>query len=198
MNAAYYGREKMDYISAYGMDDFAERCVCYRMMIDYESYHPLISLPGIAFEGHEAQVIDILRKQRVPLKYILNGTGEISNDTIQIMDRIIKKLQEYADEVAELDLKDLNIQARCAKVRILAESENPKKYQMKLYSPAAEDTSKNVRELLCSIFLHPDNTLNPENSKSYSTERKSLSVKSLCTLREELPGILQRNRSESL
>lgn len=175
----YYSREKMDYISAYGMDDFAERCVCYRMMIDYESYHPLISLPGIVFENHEAQVIDILRKQGVPLKYILNGTGEISNDTIQIMDRIIKKLQEYADEVAELDLKDLNIPARRLKVRILAEKDS-KKYQKALFA-CAEDSSKVVKGLALQYLPELDNTLNPEildllNGKKISKREIALAL----------------------
>ncbi len=160
-NAGYYGGESVQYIPAFGMDEFAERCICYRTMKDYEAFYtPLRGLPGYELKGNESQVISILRKHDVPMSFILNGVIKMAENGYgtSIREQAVKKFKEFSDEIAGLDANSLIIEARCARIEILGES-GKYKYIDELFA-AAEDSSKKVRELLIKYLPAPGNELN--------------------------------------
>jgi len=163
-NLGYVYGGKVQYVPAYGLDEFAERCICYRTLRDYDFYSVLNSLPGYEFKDHEANVIEILRRHKVPMIYILNHIMIMINNCYgikgEIEERTIRKLTEYADEIARLDLKDLNVDARCARIQILGKADQ-KKYNAELFA-SAKDSSKRVREILADYLPVPNEKLNPE------------------------------------
>ncbi len=156
---SYYG--SVHYVTVYGLDEFAERCICYRTMLDYDHYYyPLTALPGYPLEDHEEKVIEILRKYHVPMTYILNGVVKMAEQHYQkdIRKKVIRKLSDFADEIAALDVKSLNVEARYARIEILA-SHN--KYQhIERILEAAQDSSKKVRQLVAESLPAPGKELN--------------------------------------
>ena len=163
-NVGYVYGGKVQYASAYGLDEFAERCICYRILRDYDFYSVLSSLPGYDFKDHEANVIEILRRHEVPMIYIMNHIMVMLNNVYsnrsEIYQRTIQKLTEYADEIAQLDLKSRNVESRCARIEILGKTDQ-KKYNAELFA-SAKDSSKKVRDTLADYLPIPDENLNPE------------------------------------
>ncbi|MBR0483320.1 MAG: DUF4132 domain-containing protein [Oscillospiraceae bacterium] len=160
-NAGYYGGESVKYVPAFGLDDFAERCICYRTIKDYDSfYFPLNSLPGYELKNHEEKVIGILRKHAVPMSFILNGVIKMSENEYNksTRERAVKKFCEFVDEIATLDTNSLIIEARCARIEILGES-GKYKYLDELFA-SAQDSSKKVRELLINYLPAPSDEVN--------------------------------------
>ncbi len=158
-----YGN-KIQYVSAYGLDAFAERCICYRILRDFDFYSVLESLPGYDYKGHEATVIEILIKHHVPMPYILNNLTVMMEHYYSFKDApfeaSVKKLTEYADEIAQMDVSVLNVNARCFRIRILGNA-NKRKYQPELFA-SAKDSSKLVRGVLADFLPVPDETLNQD------------------------------------
>ncbi|MBR1554396.1 MAG: DUF4132 domain-containing protein [Oscillospiraceae bacterium] len=159
-NAGYKG-ENTNYVSAFGLDEFAERCICYRTMKDYDAfYYPLSSLPAYGLKNHEEKIIGILRKHAVPMSFIMNGVIKMAENDYNksVRERAVKKLCEFADEIAKLDTNALIVEARCARIEILGES-GKYKYLDELFD-SAQDSSKKVRELLVKYLPAPSDEIN--------------------------------------
>ncbi|MBR4318874.1 MAG: hypothetical protein IKP69_02330, partial [Oscillospiraceae bacterium] len=158
---AYYGAGSQRYISAYGLDDFAERCICYRVMKDFEFYRPLSSLPGFEIKNQEEKLVDILQKHQVPMPYLLNGIFKMLDSyDKKSKPKILKRLSKCSDEIAQMDVKDLNVEARNARVQILGNT-HPKKYNAELFA-AAKDSSKLVRNTALEFLPVPTEALNSD------------------------------------
>ena len=155
-NAGYYGSESVQYVPAFGLDEFAERCICYRVMKDYDAFYlPLNTLPAYPLKDNEKKVIEILRKHEVPLSFILNGIIKMAEGSYhaESREKAMKKFSEFADEIAALDTDSMIIEARCARIEILGEN-GKYKYLEELFA-ACEDSSKKVRELLLKYLPAP-------------------------------------------
>lgn len=151
------------YLSAYPMDEFAERCICYRIMKDTEGgMHTLITLPGYDLKTHEKELIHILRKHHVPMTYILNGISSIIENYYSYAEKgvqaSITALTEYADELFTMETKPLTADSRIIRIRVLGQA-NPAKYQEAFFA-AADDGSKLVRENAVNYLPVPTNELN--------------------------------------
>ena len=165
---SYFNRHSADYISAYGLDDFAERCICYQIFVNYESWWSLNQMPGYEVKNHESELIQILQKHHVPMISILNACAKITESYYGdnhdlVFKNMLKVFTSLHDEIKDIDLKPLNLEARVMRVHILGRlaKANPDNYHPYLFA-AASDSSKNVRNALIDYLPAPEKKINQE------------------------------------
>ncbi|MDE6088282.1 MAG: hypothetical protein K2G25_07850, partial [Oscillospiraceae bacterium] len=76
----YFNTDFIQYTKAYGMDDFAERCICCYAFLSENQKYSMNQVLGFQIEKHEKEYIAILRKNHVPTEYILNSCAEYVMD----------------------------------------------------------------------------------------------------------------------
>ncbi|MDE5753768.1 MAG: DUF4132 domain-containing protein, partial [Oscillospiraceae bacterium] len=160
----YFGTDFIQYTKAYGMDDFAERCICCYAFLSENQKYSMNQVLGFHIEKNEKKYIDILRKNHVPTEFILNSCAAYAMDyytdatKTEAKDRIIKVCASYMDEVVAVDSKQLTADARCLYVQILGEN-GKYKYLSELFAMAS-DSSKNVRNVLINYLPEPTDPCN--------------------------------------
>lgn len=161
---SYLNTDGIGYTEAYGMDDFAERCICCYAFLAENQRYSMNQVLGFHIEKNEKKYIDILRKNHVPTEFILNSCAAYAMDyytdatKTEAKDRIIKVCASYMDEVVAVDSKQLTADARCLYVQILGEN-GKYKYLSELFAMAS-DSSKNVRNVLINYLPKPTDPCN--------------------------------------
>ncbi|MDE5884609.1 MAG: DUF4132 domain-containing protein [Oscillospiraceae bacterium] len=164
LKKAYFRTTGIHYIQAYGMDDFAERCICYCALLCDNAKYSMQSVIGFRIEEHEKEYIKILKKHQIPLESVLNVFADYVADyytesaKTKAKDRIVRACASYMDEVVAVDLKQLTADARCLYVQMLGEN-GKYKYLSELFAMTT-DSSKNVRNLLINYLPKPADPCN--------------------------------------
>ncbi|MDE5768485.1 MAG: hypothetical protein K2H82_03790 [Oscillospiraceae bacterium] len=189
LKKAYFRTTGIHYIQAYGMDDFAERCICYCALLCDNAKYSMQSVIGFRIEEHEKEYIKILKKHQIPLESVLNVFADYVADyytesaKTKAKDRIVRACASYMDEVVAVDLKQLTADARCLYVQMLGEN-GKYKYLSELFAMTT-DSSKNVRNLLINYLPKP---ADPCNEKILAL----LQAKKIAQ-REVAIGLLEKN-----
>ena len=171
-----WGGTSVNYISAYGIDEFAERCICFQCMFNAKELYPIGRVPAFDVrdnEKHTSALIPILRKHEVPLELILNACGRFiesgydAKKREKMQETFVGELQKIADEIVEanLDFKSMWVEGRILYVKVLGT--NPK-YTDQLFA-MADDGSKVVRGKLGNDYL-------PLAGESQKTDEKILAL----------------------
>lgn len=146
------------YMEAYGLDTFAERCICFIAMLYLESYISTRSLRYV-LEHCNTGFVEILRKHQVPVWQILCicakfTTGMYVQEKQKIVKhKIMKSCAVFIDDIVQTDVKSLPVEARCLYVEILGEN-GKYKYMPELFA-MTDDTSKAVRSELVTYLPRP-------------------------------------------
>lgn len=168
----YYGTKTVRYAKAYGMDEFAERCICCCALLCSNIRYSMNSVIGFDIETHEKEFVNILIKHKMPLELILNSCAEIASDYYteakkeEFRGRFCKVFADK-DRLAELavltgntgkEIYKLTADARCLLVRILGEN-GKYQYMTELFAMTG-DSSKQVRALLIDYLPKPSDPCN--------------------------------------
>ncbi len=157
-----YGRKHVNYVAAFGVDDFAKRCICVQALaVNSMSYYYRNITPGYEVTEHEQEFVSILREGGVPFVHILRCAGENIEAApdyqgIQkgMRERFSLEFQKNPDEVAACELKPLNVTARRLYLEIL--SKHPEAYKKELLA-LANDGSMLIRaELEAYLKTRPE------------------------------------------
>ena len=167
-----WGGKSVDYISAYGLDEFAERCICFQCMFNGKDSYPLSKVPNFDLSRDAEKLIPILCKYEVPLELILNACGKFIESTYREENRkklentFVDELQKIADEIvqANLDLKTMWVEGRLLYVKVIGTN---RKYTDQLFA-MADDGSKIVRGKICNYL--------PLAGESEKTDEKILAL----------------------
>ncbi|MEE5992081.1 MAG: DUF4132 domain-containing protein [Oscillospiraceae bacterium] len=167
-----WGGTSVNYISAYGIDEFAERCICFQCMFNAKEIYPVSRVPAFSVLDNAEKLIPILRKHEVPLELILNVCGRFMESIYNAEKRqkletiFVGELQKIADEIvqADLNLKFMWVEGRILYVKILGTN---RKYTDQLFA-MADDGSKVVRGKICNYL--------PLAGASESTDEKILAL----------------------
>ncbi len=154
-----WGGMSVNYISAYGIDEFAERCICFQCMFNAKELYPIGRVPAFDVrdnEKHASALIPILRKHEVPLELILNACGRFIESVYSAEKRkeletiFVNELQKIADEIvqANLNFKSMWVEGRILYVKILGTN---RKYTDQLFA-MTDDGSKVVRGKICDYL----------------------------------------------
>ncbi|MBE6849842.1 MAG: DUF4132 domain-containing protein [Ruminococcus sp.] len=156
-----YGRERVNYVAAFGMDDFAKRCLCVQVLAANGLTTNLDNTPGFSINGNEAEFVRIMRECGMPLVYTLRCAGEqienaptYNNADVEMREKFRTLFSENTDAVAACDLKILNVTARSLYLEILGKQ--PETYKPQILS-LADDGSKVIRaELVEYLKQRPE------------------------------------------
>ena len=144
-------REKgTKYVAAYGLDDFAERCVCFQAMVNFKDTFDMVRVPGWDVARHLPETLDIFDKHSVPLRSILSYCGNITWQPGKADDPILSRLTPRAAEIADIAPSELSAEGRKLAMQILSDA--------KCFDALfryAEDSSKGVRADLCTYLPLP-------------------------------------------
>ncbi len=146
-----------NYIAAYGMDAFAERCICFHAAVNSSYEYAMRRVPGFGVKGQEAAFLRALMHQQMPCDLILNACGQAvagcydyNNARSDMSGKMVSILKEQAAEIASCEVKKLPAEARVLYLRILARAD-AQTYRMQLLA-LADDASKAVREQLQKVL----------------------------------------------
>lgn len=154
---------RIDYVGAFGMDEFAGRVITYMALVTKEfSNYVLFNIPGMKsrhnYDNKDPKpLIAVMHKNGLPMEYLLNAVAQYSasfygsNET-ESKDHAFLALKAYADEIAAANVKELTADARCLYVQVLGDA---KKYDDQLIA-LTDDGSKAVRALLCDYLPHDE------------------------------------------
>ncbi len=157
-----YGKKHVNYVAAFGVDDFAKRCICVQALaVNSMSYYYRNITPGYEVTEHEQEFVGILREGGVPFVHILRCAGENIEAApdyqgIQkgMRERFSLEFQKNPDEVAACELKPLNVTARRLYLEIL--SKHPEAYKKEILA-LANDGSMLIRaELEAYLKTRPE------------------------------------------
>ena len=143
---------QVPYVKLFGMDDFAERCVVFQAMVNFDTY-TLRFVPGINEDTEGANIWDLLEKYDVPAPQQLAFAVSYSNDqyTKERAAAFLPRLRERRAEIAAADVSRMNVPSRGWRLRLMAED-------MPTYADAlfaTEDGSKVVRAVLNEVLPAP-------------------------------------------
>lgn len=156
-----YGRKRVHYIAAFGVDDFAKRCICVQALASNGLSYYVGSTPGYEVKGHEQEFVSILREGGMPFQHIFRSAGEgiesapdYNGIQKEMRDKFFLEFRKNPDEVAACDLKPLNVTGRSLYLEILGEQ--PEAYKKEILA-LADDGSKVIRaELAAYLRQHPE------------------------------------------
>lgn len=151
-----WGHPRVEYVKAFGMDAFAERCICFHALVNHtcgDCNHLLWAIPGAKYEEHEEQIISVLRKHGLPAEYILNACASLylplyGDTQKKSREKTVQVCCTFTEEVAAANTKQLCAEARCLYVEVLGREG---KYGEQLKT-MTDDGSKAVRALLCKYL----------------------------------------------
>ncbi len=160
---SYWGGKWMDYATTYGMDDFAQRCVCFNAIISPESDGLLRRCIGVSVPGNERLLMGVLKKHKLPAPLILDWCGGVADsyyDAVrtEAMDKFAQELVEIMDQiVGHVTLKTHTVTGRIIYLWMLTSSPvHAQQYKAEILQ-MAEDSSKAVRtELQNYLKKHPE------------------------------------------
>ena len=157
----YYNRKRVNYVAAFGVDDFVKRCICVQAMaVNGLSYYGH-STPGYEVKGNERGFVAILREEGMPFERIFKCAGELVEDApdysgirVEMRDKFFLEFSKNPAEVAACELKPLNVTGRSLYLEILGKQ--PEAYRSEILS-LADDGSKIIRaELAAYLKQHPE------------------------------------------
>ncbi|MDE6005332.1 MAG: hypothetical protein K2G88_08110, partial [Oscillospiraceae bacterium] len=168
LNLAWSDVSNVDYVKAYGLDIFAERCICLIAILSDDKFWIswiIKSLLGYELNNNEKIFVQILRKHQVSIEQILQACSEhiarlyLPKDKQEAKQKIFKAFAKFMPEVLGLlDIKSLSIEARCLYIEILGEN-NKYQHMSELFA-MTEDSSKTVRSLVINYLPKPTDSIN--------------------------------------
>ncbi len=151
-----YGRKRVNYVAAYGVDDFAKRCICVQALAVNGLHYYTSSTPGFEVRNNEKQLISILRECGMPFQHIFRCAGEVIESApdynsiqVEMRDKFFCDFSANPDEVAACELKPLNVTARSMYLAILGKQ--PEAYKAQILA-LADDGSKVIRAELAAYL----------------------------------------------
>ncbi len=157
----HYSGTQVNYIAAFGLDDFAKRCICVQALAVHGLSHYANCTPGFRVRGNEAQFAEILREGGMPFPLIFKAACEIVENAsdyngaqTEMRDKFFHEFMQNPDEIAACDRKPLNVMGRSLYLQILGT--RPEDYKTQILS-LADDGSKVIRaELAEFLKQHPE------------------------------------------
>lgn len=188
----HYHYTHISYIGGYGLDDFAERCICLQAVLQPGNSYAMVSVPDYKVRGHQAECIGILRRHEVPLCHILSFCGNLDPEIITVdaakglyENALIKTLLPFRDEIAALDRKTTTAEGRILALRILHEAGD-----IDSLFGYADDSSKAVRAVLVDLLPLPGGEWDDAIVSLLGAKKQSV--------RETAVLLLEKNCPESL
>ncbi|MBQ8078593.1 MAG: DUF4132 domain-containing protein [Oscillospiraceae bacterium] len=165
----YYDRgDKTDYVSAYGMDEFAERCIVVQALLHWQDEYHFKRVPGFAMQDgrregknwvtihREGEFAEILHRYGMPPLQILTACGAISESYYgegrksECRSCMIEACKPYAEEIAAVDPTLLAVPGRLVYAGVLHAAGMEKR----LFT-LSDESSKQVREVLVQYLPAP-------------------------------------------
>ncbi|MCR5718050.1 MAG: DUF4132 domain-containing protein [Oscillospiraceae bacterium] len=170
----------VDYVSAFGMDDFAERCICLSAILNFKDAYTEMNVPNWCFRDHYPETIDILNRHGVPVGYILDFLGANGSP-----DAALERLLPRVEELLTADTPVLCTNARIDAIKLL---QMAGKYR-ELFAYAG-DAGKTVRESVTQKL--------PAPGGDYDDEYRKLLTSKKMTVREVAVTVLEKTFPDSL
>ncbi len=156
-----WNRKSVNYVAAFGLDDFAKRCICVQALATNGLTHYGGRTPGYEIKQHEKELVSILREGGVPFPYIFKCASEIIegaptyNDTqTEMRDKFCTAFSECTEEVVSCDVKQMNVMGRSMYLEIIGKQ--PESYRAQILA-LADNSSKAIRaELAAYLKEHPE------------------------------------------
>ncbi len=157
----HYSGTQVNYIAAFGLDDFAKRCICVQALAVHGLSHYANCTPGFRVRGNEQQFVEILREGGMPFPLMFRAACEIIENAsdyngaqTELRDQFFHEFSKHPDAVAACDRKLLNVTGRSLYLQILGTQ--PECYRTQILA-LADDGSKVIRaELAAYLKQHPE------------------------------------------
>ncbi|MDE6102335.1 MAG: DUF4132 domain-containing protein, partial [Ruminococcus sp.] len=153
-----YNGEESHYTKTYGLDDFMKRVITLCSVCKEATYWTFRHYTDFELKGNEKQFVNILSEQKVPAKTILDSFGKYIDSLWSGKDEVMlncaNALAENADMFADIDVKDMSVNARWIYVSGLGISDADK-YKSQILAIVG-DTSKLVKNALTGIISAHD------------------------------------------
>ena len=149
-NVDFWREKGAKYVDAYGLDDFAERCICFQVMVNFKDVYNTSRVPGWDVERKRAETLKLFEKHGVPLRSILNFCGNLSWTTDEMKKLLLSHFMPLAEETAALDSSMLCAEGRKLAMYLLNESQN-----WDALFRYTDDSGKGVRADLCTYLPLP-------------------------------------------
>ena len=189
----HYHYTHISYTGGYGLDDFAERCICLQAVIQPGNSYAMVSVPDYQVRGHQAEFIGILRRHNVPLCHILSFCGNLDPEIITVdaakgiyENVLLKTLLPCKDEIAAIDRKTVTAEGRILALRILHEAGDTET----LFS-YADDSSKAVRAVLTDLLPLPGGEWDDAIAALLGAKKQSVRETAVTLLEKNCPASLQ-------
>ena len=180
-------REKgAKYVEAYGLDDFAERCICFQAMVNFKDTYGMIRVPGWDDVRQLPETLALFDKHGVPLHSLLNFCGNITWQPGKGDDPILSRLTPRAAEIAALDPSVLCAEGRKLAMHILHETGN-----LDALFVYAEDPGKGVRADLCTYLPLPGGDYDEQYRQLLAAKKQGKREVAVTMLEKSCPDSLK-------
>lgn len=196
----------LNYISAYGVDDFMKRLITVCTFIDNSQnlYYFIRNYIKFDIRNKSEQYIEILLEQEVNPADIIEKLGKIIDDSYEgknIFLPISKSVAKYIEKFEDVDVKSMSVTSRCIYLTALGTSDR-NKYKSKILAMSG-DTSKKIKETLAEIISvnWHDDIVELLQAKKIGSRELAVSViekNNNGTFKEELEKAFEKEKSEKL
>lgn len=198
-------KRDLNYIKAYGIDDFSKRLVTICTFIDvYDVFYMMNVYIGFYINEKSEQYIDILLEQGVSPAVIIERLGIIIENSYDLNNKSMvfsKAVAEHIDNFKDIEVKNMNVTSRWIYITALGTSDR-NKYKSQILAMAG-DTSKKIKEALTGIIsIHwHDDIVELLQAKKIGSRELAISViekNNDGTFKEELEKAFEKEKSEKL
>lgn len=194
---SYYGLS-YDYVSAFGLDGFAQRVLCVQLLAGRHTY----SCPGIPVKGQEKKIIQILKGQGIPAPILVRICASAMEwEHIPSGEPFYAGLAGDAPEIASCNTAAFSVPARIFRIHLLHRAD-PVLYRDAILASAG-DTSKLVREALLDLLKqhpewHPEQLLTAKSVKARELALQAVEAMGADNYREILEKAGKSEKSAAL
>ncbi|MDE5584594.1 MAG: hypothetical protein K2J08_12940, partial [Ruminococcus sp.] len=152
VSGSVYGLQT-DYITAYGIDDFSKRLITLLSVTVIDSYLNMRYFIDFDINFKTELLTDILAEQIKDGDIFLGSIAmqiEKEYNSVHTLEKAYGAVAKYAEKIADCNVKDLSVNARCIYIMALGKADS-EKYKDKIFALTG-DTSKKVREALASVI----------------------------------------------
>lgn len=198
-------KRDLNYITAYGIDDFSKRLVTICTFIDvYDVFYIMNVDIGFDINKKSEQYIDMLLEQGVSPAVIIERLGIIIENSYDISNKSMifsKAVAERIEKFEDAEVKNMNVTSRWIYLTALGTADR-NKYKSQILAMAG-DTSKKIKEALTGIIsIHwHDDIVELLQAKKVGFRELAISViekNNDGTFKEELEKAFEKEKSEKL
>lgn len=198
-------KKDLNYITAYGIDDFSKRLVTVCTFINiYDIYYFMRNSIGFDIDKKSEQYIDMLLEQGVSPTVIIERLGIIIENSYDISNKSMvfsKVVAECIEKFEDAEVKNMNVTSRWIYLTALGTADR-NKYKSQILAMAG-DTSKKIKEALTGIIsIHwHDDIVELLQAKKVGFRELAISViekNNDGTFKEELEKAFEKEKSEKL